>query len=57
VPTGWYMTYLTMYRLSQLPQDQLKPLFDERHWERFNQDRMRFASYGQYLKQIGVLGD
>lgn len=57
VPTGWYMTYLTMYRLSQLPEGQLKPLFEESHWNRFNQDRMRFSGYGQYLKQIGVLGD
>jgi hypothetical protein len=55
VPTGWYMTTLIMYRLSQLPQDQLKPLFNESHWDAFNQDRMRFQGYGQYLQQIGVL--
>jgi hypothetical protein len=55
VPTGWYMTTLIMYRLSQLPQDKLKPLFNERHWDAFNQDRMRFQGYGQYLQQIGVL--
>jgi hypothetical protein len=57
IPTGWYMTTLIMYRLSQLPPGQLRPLFDESHWNAFNQDRMRYNGYGQYLKQIGVLAD
>jgi hypothetical protein len=56
VPTGRNRIRLIMYRISQLPDDHLKPLFDERHWKAFNEDRIRFEDYRDYLKQIGVLG-
>ncbi|HEX4146597.1 MAG TPA: hypothetical protein VHY91_24055 [Pirellulales bacterium] len=57
VPTGWYMSTLIMYRLSQVPESQLKPLFDEKHWQAFNQDRMRYQGYRDYLRQMGALSD
>jgi hypothetical protein len=55
VPSGRDRLTLIMYRISQLPEDQLKPLFDERHWKAFNDARMGFETNRDYLKQIGVL--
>ncbi|HTU24925.1 MAG TPA: hypothetical protein VMF30_05985 [Pirellulales bacterium] len=46
---------LAMYRFSQLPSEQLEPLFSASDWPAINQARLRYAVYRENLQLSGLL--
>jgi hypothetical protein len=57
MPDSRNMVTLVQYRLSQIPPDQLQPLFGEDRWIVFNYDCQRFAKNRDRLRQIGMLDE
>jgi hypothetical protein len=49
------LTPLVMFRLAQIPADQLQPLFDDRHWTVFDRYRLPGGSYRNTLQLVGLL--
>ena len=47
--------YLVMYQASQIPEDKLKPMFDDIQWKMVNRQLAQYKQYKQYLKQTGQL--
>jgi hypothetical protein len=52
-----YTYYAVQYRLSQLPEDKLKPLFDEAQWKGVSAQFNQFKGMRQWLKQSGQLDE
>jgi hypothetical protein len=55
--TGNYGYYILMYQMSQLPEEKLKPLFDEAQWKVIGKQLVQFKGWGQWLRQSGQLPD
>jgi hypothetical protein len=47
--------YVVMWQMSRLPEDKLKPLFDDEQWKILNTQFSQMRSIGRYLKQNGRL--
>jgi parvulin-like peptidyl-prolyl isomerase len=50
-----YEFYLMMYRLSEMPQDELKPLFDDPQWASMKRQLQQAKSLEPFLKSQGLL--
>jgi hypothetical protein len=55
--SGPYGYYITLYQMSQLPEEKLKPLFDEAQWQAARVQMNGFRGIKQWLKQSGQLPD
>jgi len=55
--SGRYDYYATMYQISKIPTDKLKPLLDDIQWQVFNQQLAQMRGMEQWLKQNGVLAE
>jgi hypothetical protein len=55
--SGLYSYQVLMYQLSQLPEEKLKPLFDDAQWKIISQQFNNFKGMRQWLKQSGQLPD
>jgi hypothetical protein len=55
--TTQYAYYALQYRLAQLPEEKLKPLFDEAQWKVVNAQLNQARGMGQWLKQSGQLDE
>ena len=53
--SGVYNYQVLMYQLSQLPEEKLKPLFDDAQWKIISQQFNNFKGMRQWLKQSGQL--
>jgi hypothetical protein len=54
---GNYGYHVLMYQLSQIPEEKLKPFFDEAHWKAIDRQLNQFKAWGPWLKQSGQLQD
>ncbi len=52
---GQYESYIMMYRLQQMPQEELKPLFDEAQWKALQQQMQQAKSIEPFLREQGLL--
>ena len=50
-----YDYYVIMWQAAKLPEDKLKPLFDDVQWKVLNQQFAQMQGMEQWLKQFGVL--
>jgi hypothetical protein len=55
--TAQYAYYALQYRLSQLPEEKLKPLFDDAQWKVVSAQLNQFKGIRQWLKQSGQLDE
>jgi hypothetical protein len=55
--SGSYDYYLIMYQLSQLPEEKLKPQFDEIQWKIVGRQLAQAKGWGQFLRTAGVLAN
>ncbi len=53
--SGQYDYYVIMWQASKLPEDKLKPLFDNAQWKVLNQQFTQMRGMEQWLKQNGGL--
>ncbi|TWU47302.1 hypothetical protein Poly51_51020 [Rubripirellula tenax] len=54
---GQYVQYLIGYRLSQVPEDEIEPIFDETQWRLIKKSLQQAKAYKGMLEQQGVLND
>src|SRR5581483_10939606 len=55
--SGQYGYYVTIYQLSQLPEEKVKPLFDDAQWKAVRAQMRGLNGMKQWLKQTGELPD
>ncbi len=54
---GRYSQYLVAYRISQLPEKEIEPIFDEQQWKGVQQTLRQANAYGAMLRAQGLLDD
>ncbi len=52
---GQYDFYYIMYRASQIPEDKLKPIFDDAQWRAVGQQIKNYQGWGAWLQSNGSL--
>jgi hypothetical protein len=52
---GQYDYYLVMYQTSQIPQEKIKPLFDEKQWQFLDRQLNQMRGMQHFLRQQGLL--
>jgi hypothetical protein len=52
---GIYGYYVLMYQLAQLPEEKLKPYFDDLQWKPVSMQLRQFKGWKQWLRQAGAL--
>jgi hypothetical protein len=55
--TGNYGYYILMYQMSELPEEKIRPLFDDAQWKVISRQLVQFKGWGQWLRQQGQLAD
>lgn len=54
---GNYGYYLLMYQMSQLPEEKVKPLFDDAQWRVIGRQLDQYKAWGVWLRQQGQLDE
>jgi hypothetical protein len=52
-----YENYLILYKISRLPEDKIKPLFDDARWRDLNRQLTQSRNMEQFLKANGYLDE
>ncbi|MBI2823780.1 MAG: hypothetical protein HYX69_03700 [Planctomycetia bacterium] len=52
---GQYDYYVIMYQLAKVPQDKVKPIFDDRQWQSIQQQLNQYKQMKQFFVQNGIL--
>jgi hypothetical protein len=55
--SGMYAYYILMYQLSQIPEEKLKPLFDDHQWKPIHLQLNQYKAWKPWLKNSGQLPD
>ena len=54
---GQYDYYVVMWQAAHLPEDKVKPIFDDTQWKLLSRQLTQVKGMGQFLKQNGYLDD
>jgi hypothetical protein len=55
--SGQYEFYVSMYQLGRLPEEKVKPLFNDAQWKVVSRMRDQYKGIEEFLKQHGLLPD